>query len=79
MLVVTKEALDESNTHYAQGGIAVAMSGEEDVALHLEDTINAGDGLVNSRRGPRAGRGRPAACGGAAALGHGLRSRRRAG
>ncbi|MGC2639486.1 MAG: FAD-binding protein, partial [Acidobacteriaceae bacterium] len=47
VLVVTKEALDESNTHYAQGGIAVAMSGAEDVALHLEDTVNAGDGLVN--------------------------------
>lgn len=45
--VVTKEALAESNTHYAQGGIAVAMSGEEDVALHLDDTVNAGDGLVN--------------------------------
>jgi L-aspartate oxidase len=47
VLVVTKEALGESNTQYAQGGIAVAMSGEEDVALHLEDTVNAGDGLVN--------------------------------
>ena len=47
VLVVTKEALDESNTHYAQGGIAVAMSGEEDVALHLDDTVNAGDGLVS--------------------------------
>jgi L-aspartate oxidase len=47
VLVVTKEALGESNTHYAQGGIAVAMSGDEDVELHLEDTVSAGDGLVN--------------------------------
>jgi L-aspartate oxidase len=46
-LVVTKEELAESNTAYAQGGIAVAMGGEEDVALHLEDTMAAGDGLVN--------------------------------
>ena len=46
VLVVTKESLSESNTHYAQGGIAVAMEGENDVALHLEDTVNAGDGLV---------------------------------
>ncbi len=46
VLVVTKEALDESNTHYAQGGIAVATEGDADVALHLEDTVNAGDGLV---------------------------------
>ena len=46
VLVVTKESVGESNTHYAQGGIAVAMEGDEDIALHLEDTVNAGDGLV---------------------------------
>lgn len=47
VLVVTKEAVAESNTHYAQGGIAVALEGVEDVALHLEDTVQAGDGLVD--------------------------------
>ena len=47
VLVVTKESLRESNTHYAQGGIAVAMEGKKDIALHLEDTVNAGDGLVS--------------------------------
>ncbi|MGB7188655.1 MAG: L-aspartate oxidase [Acidobacteriaceae bacterium] len=47
VLVVTKEALGESNTNYAQGGIAVAMGGDEDVSLHLEDTLRAGDGLVD--------------------------------
>jgi len=47
VLVITKEQLAESNTQYAQGGIAVAMSGDEDVALHLEDTVRAGDGLVD--------------------------------
>jgi len=46
VLVVTKESLGESNTHYAQGGIAVATEGQQDVALHLEDTVAAGDGLV---------------------------------
>ena len=46
VLVVTKESVAESNTHYAQGGIAVAMEGDADVALHLDDTVNAGDGLV---------------------------------
>jgi L-aspartate oxidase len=46
VLVVTKESLGESNTHYAQGGIAVAAEDGEDVALHLEDTVRAGDGLV---------------------------------
>jgi len=48
VLVVTKESLAESNTAYAQGGIAVALGGEGDVALHLSDTIGAGDGLVNA-------------------------------
>jgi L-aspartate oxidase len=46
VLVVTKESVAESNTHYAQGGIAVALEGPKDVALHFEDTVNAGDGLV---------------------------------
>jgi L-aspartate oxidase len=46
VMVVTKESVAESNTHYAQGGIAVAMEGDADVTLHLEDTVNAGDGLV---------------------------------
>lgn len=47
VLVLTKESLGESNTHYAQGGIAVAADAHDDVALHLEDTIAAGDGLVH--------------------------------
>src|ERR1700741_5216072 len=46
VLVVTKESLAEANTHYAQGGIAVAMEGGRDVSLPLEDPIAAGDGLV---------------------------------
>jgi L-aspartate oxidase len=49
VLVVTKEGLSESNTAYAQGGIAVAMGGDEDVALHLADTIVAGDALVHAQ------------------------------
>lgn len=48
VLVVTKESLGESNTFYAQGGIAVASWDDaEDVGLHLTDTISAGDGLVS--------------------------------
>jgi L-aspartate oxidase len=45
--VVTKEELSESNTQYAQGGVAVALSDEDEVSLHLQDTIAAGDGIVN--------------------------------
>lgn len=47
VLVVTKQEVTESNTQYAQGGIAVALSDDDEVALHLQDTIDAGDGLVN--------------------------------
>jgi L-aspartate oxidase len=47
ILVVTKESVHESNTHYAQGGIAVAMEGDQDIQVHLEDTLAAGDGLVH--------------------------------
>jgi L-aspartate oxidase len=47
VLVITKESLGESNTHYAQGGIAVAAQEDQtDVKLHFEDTVSAGDGLV---------------------------------
>jgi L-aspartate oxidase len=47
VLVITKESLGESNTHYAQGGIAVAAAEDQaDVVLHFEDTVSAGDGLV---------------------------------
>jgi L-aspartate oxidase len=47
VLVVTKQEVTESNTQYAQGGIAVALSDDDEVQLHLQDTIEAGDGLVN--------------------------------
>jgi len=47
VLVLAKNELTESNTQYAQGGIAVALSDEDEIGLHLQDTIDAGDGLVN--------------------------------
>src|SRR6185312_12697622 len=47
VLVVTKQEVTESNTQYAQGGIAVALSDDDEVELHLQDTIDAGDGLVD--------------------------------
>lgn len=47
VLAITKEQLGESNTSYAQGGIAVAISGAEDIVEHLADTRAAGDGLVD--------------------------------
>ncbi|HSK43954.1 MAG TPA: L-aspartate oxidase [Candidatus Binatia bacterium] len=47
VLVLAKQELSESATQYAQGGIAVALSDEDEISLHLQDTISAGDGLVN--------------------------------
>jgi L-aspartate oxidase len=47
VLVLAKQELTESATQYAQGGIAVALSDEDEISLHLQDTIKAGDGLVN--------------------------------
>jgi len=49
VLVLTKAALEESNTRYAQGGIAAAMSPSDSPLLHYEDTIAAGAGLCNER------------------------------
>lgn len=45
VLVATKEAPTESSSQYAQGGVAVALSDEDEISIHLEDTIQAGDGL----------------------------------
>jgi L-aspartate oxidase len=47
VLVLTKGSLDESNTKYAQGGIAAAVGSDDSVELHLEDTVVAGAGLVD--------------------------------
>ena len=48
VLVMTKAAADETNTKYAQGGIAVVNDLENDsFEKHIEDTLIAGDGLCN--------------------------------
>ena len=45
--IVTKKSRADSNTAWAQGGIACVTSNEDSVALHVRDTIIAGDGLCN--------------------------------
>ncbi|MBF0338085.1 MAG: L-aspartate oxidase [Nitrospirae bacterium] len=45
--VITKDEVRESSTEYAQGGIAVALSDEDTIGIHFDDTIKAGDGLCN--------------------------------
>lgn len=45
--IFTKKDKAESNTNYAQGGIAAVTSAGDDLEKHVEDTIEAGDGLCN--------------------------------
>src|SRR3954453_5434190 len=47
VLVLTKAAPAESNTGYAQGGIAAAVGDDDTPALHAADTVRAGDGLCD--------------------------------
>jgi L-aspartate oxidase len=45
--IVTKKNRAESNTNYAQGGIASVTSKEDSFELHVRDTLEAGAGLCN--------------------------------
>ena len=61
VLVVAKDSLRESSSEYAQGGIAAALSDDDDIQLHEQDTLVAGDGLCDPEavrvlveEGPRA-------------------------
>lgn len=48
IIIITKAAPDETNTKYAQGGVAVVNDLENDsFEKHIEDTLIAGDGLCN--------------------------------
>src|SRR5689334_975937 len=47
--VLTKSDASESNTGYAQGGIAAAVGEDDRPDLHAADTIRAGDGLCDEQ------------------------------
>ncbi|RAV09678.1 L-aspartate oxidase [Paenibacillus contaminans] len=47
VLLITKKSLMESNTRYAQGGIAAVISDEDSPDYHVQDTLFAGAGLCS--------------------------------
>jgi L-aspartate oxidase len=49
VILVTKRSRDESNTKYAQGGIAAVLAEDDSFEAHVEDTCVAGAGLSHER------------------------------
>lgn len=49
VIVLTKRSADESNTKYAQGGIAAVLSEVDSFGAHIQDTLEAGAGLCHER------------------------------
>jgi L-aspartate oxidase len=47
VVILTKDKVEDSNTELAQGGVAVVLSEEDRVGFHLNDTLQAGDGLCD--------------------------------
>jgi L-aspartate oxidase len=49
VMLITKSNEDESNTKYAQGGIAAVWNNEDSIEKHIADTLDAGAGLCNEK------------------------------
>ena len=49
VLVITKKEDTESNTNYAQGGIAAAVAEDDSPEVHFQDTVVAGQGLADPK------------------------------
>jgi L-aspartate oxidase len=48
VVVLTKDQVTESNTEYAQGGVAVVLNDDDAIELHYQDTLDAGAGLCDA-------------------------------
>src|SRR6202167_1044533 len=49
VLVLTKDTISQSNTWYAQGGIAAVLQPEDSIESHIHDTLVCGVGLCDER------------------------------
>src|SRR5512133_833199 len=49
VLVITKDSIEESNTWYAQGGVAAALNPPDNHQSHIDDTLKGGAGLCDRK------------------------------
>jgi L-aspartate oxidase len=49
VIIVTKDRIEESNTWYAQGGVAAALNPPDNCQSHIEDTLQVGAGLCDRK------------------------------
>ena len=49
VLVIAKRALDDTNTNWAQGGVAAVESPDDSFEQHVQDTLTVGDGLCDRK------------------------------
>ena len=49
VVVATKKKLADTNTNWAQGGVAAVLAPDDSFERHVQDTLNAGDGLCDKR------------------------------
>jgi L-aspartate oxidase len=47
VVVVSKRGLSDTNTHYAQGGVAGVLGTDDSPQQHIQDTLSVGDGLCH--------------------------------
>ena len=61
--LIAKEAFAETNTHYAQGGVAAVLTGEDSFEAHASDTLRVACGIADTDAVERVIRGGPDAIG----------------